>query len=47
MDTLTEHEQGEIDRANGTGRRPIVFIHGLWLLSGSRSRAYCRCRSRR
>jgi pimeloyl-ACP methyl ester carboxylesterase len=35
MDTLTEREQGEIDQANGTGRRPVVFIHGLWLLSSS------------
>jgi non-heme chloroperoxidase len=35
MDTLTEREQGEIDRANGTGRRPVVFVHGLWLLSSS------------
>lgn len=32
---LTEHEVSEIDRANASGLRPVVFIHGLWLLSGS------------
>jgi pimeloyl-ACP methyl ester carboxylesterase len=35
MDTLTEHEQREIDRANDSGLRPVVFVHGLWLLSSS------------
>jgi non-heme chloroperoxidase len=25
----------EIDRANATGRTPVVFIHGLWLLPSS------------
>src|SRR6266705_6475930 len=35
MDTLTGHEQSEIDRANDAGRRPVVFVHGLWLLSSS------------
>jgi non-heme chloroperoxidase len=35
MDALTEHEQSEIDRVNGTDRRPVMFIHGLWLLSSS------------
>jgi pimeloyl-ACP methyl ester carboxylesterase len=25
----------QIDRANSTGRLPVVFIHGLWLLSNS------------
>jgi pimeloyl-ACP methyl ester carboxylesterase len=25
----------EIDRANATGRSPVVFIHGLWLLPSS------------
>jgi pimeloyl-ACP methyl ester carboxylesterase len=33
--TLTNHEQQEIDRANGSGLRPVVFVHGLWLLSSS------------
>ncbi len=25
----------QIDWANSTGRLPVVFIHGLWLLSSS------------
>jgi non-heme chloroperoxidase len=33
--TLTAHELAEIDRANESGLRPVVFIHGLWLLSSS------------
>jgi pimeloyl-ACP methyl ester carboxylesterase len=32
---ITEHEQGEIERANATGLTPVVFIHGLWLLPSS------------
>jgi len=32
---LTTHEQAEIDRANASGARPVVFVHGLWLLSTS------------
>lgn len=32
---LTEHELAEIDHANETGLRPVVFVHGLWLLSSS------------
>jgi pimeloyl-ACP methyl ester carboxylesterase len=34
-DTLTTRELGEIDAANAAGRRPVVFVHGLWLLSSS------------
>jgi pimeloyl-ACP methyl ester carboxylesterase len=33
MTTPTEREQ--IERANGTGRIPVVFVHGLWLLPSS------------
>ena len=33
--TITEHEQQQIERANATGRTPVVFIHGLWLLPSS------------
>jgi pimeloyl-ACP methyl ester carboxylesterase len=33
--TLTSHEKQVIDRANGSGRQPVVFVHGLWLLSSS------------
>lgn len=32
---LTEWEIAEIDRANESGRTPVVFVHGLWLLSSS------------
>ncbi len=39
---MTEHtlnptpsEQDEIDRANASGKQPVVFVHGLWLLDSS------------
>jgi non-heme chloroperoxidase len=32
---LTAREQSEIDHANESGRQPVVFVHGLWLLSSS------------
>ncbi len=32
---LTSAERDEIDAANASGRTPVVFIHGLWLLSSS------------
>ena len=35
MTVLTIHEQQEIDRANMQGKQPVVFVHGLWLLSSS------------
>jgi pimeloyl-ACP methyl ester carboxylesterase len=35
MAATTEHETDQIDRANATGLRPVVFIHGLWLLPSS------------
>jgi pimeloyl-ACP methyl ester carboxylesterase len=33
--TLTSREQEEIDRVNSSGLQPVVFVHGLWLLSSS------------
>src|SRR5215467_12643175 len=33
--TITDHEATQIELANGTGRTPVVFIHGLWLLPSS------------
>ena len=33
--SLTEHETAEIERANASGLRPVMFVHGLWLLSSS------------
>ena len=35
MTTLSTKEQQEIDRANNSGKQPVVFVHGLWLLSSS------------
>jgi pimeloyl-ACP methyl ester carboxylesterase len=35
MTVHTIHEQQEIDRANASGLQPVVFVHGLWLLSSS------------
>jgi pimeloyl-ACP methyl ester carboxylesterase len=28
-------EQAEVDAANATGKQPVVFVHGLWLLASS------------
>ena len=33
--TVTDHEAGQVDRANATGLQPVVFVHGLWLLPSS------------
>ena len=33
--TLEPWEVDEIDRANASGLTPVVFVHGLWLLSSS------------
>jgi non-heme chloroperoxidase len=35
MTTMTEHEAGQIERANASGLMPVVFVHGLWLLPSS------------
>ena len=35
MNVLTAREQREIDQANASGRRPVVFVHGLWMLASS------------
>jgi pimeloyl-ACP methyl ester carboxylesterase len=32
---VSAREQGQIDAANSSGRTPVVFIHGLWLLPSS------------
>jgi pimeloyl-ACP methyl ester carboxylesterase len=29
---MTDYEAGQIEKANASGRPPVVFIHGLWLL---------------
>jgi non-heme chloroperoxidase len=33
--TMTEHEAGQVARANASGLTPVVFVHGLWLLPSS------------
>jgi non-heme chloroperoxidase len=33
--TITEHEAQQVQLANATGRQPVVFVHGLWLLPSS------------
>ena len=33
--TLTDHEAAQVQRANASGARPVVFVHGLWLLPSS------------
>lgn len=32
---ITDSELSQINRANSSGRQPVVFVHGLWLLSSS------------
>jgi pimeloyl-ACP methyl ester carboxylesterase len=33
--TVTAEEREEVDRANQSGKVPVVFVHGLWLLPSS------------
>jgi non-heme chloroperoxidase len=33
--TIAEYEAEQVKRANSTGRQPVVFVHGLWLLPSS------------
>ena len=35
MATITQAEAGQIETANASGRTPVVFVHGLWLLPSS------------
>ena len=35
MGAITQHETQQIDDANASGRTPVVFVHGLWLLPSS------------
>lgn len=35
MSTVTVHELAQIEAANASGRTPVVFVHGLWLLAAS------------
>jgi pimeloyl-ACP methyl ester carboxylesterase len=33
--SITAHEMEQVERANATGLKPVVFVHGLWLLPTS------------
>src|SRR4051794_41959535 len=33
--TITPREAEQVERANASGKTPVVFIHGLWLLPSS------------
>jgi pimeloyl-ACP methyl ester carboxylesterase len=33
--TSSDRETGQVEQANASGRTPVVFIHGLWLLPSS------------
>ncbi|HET7485243.1 MAG TPA: alpha/beta hydrolase [Solirubrobacterales bacterium] len=35
MATITRDEAAQVERANASGRAPVVFVHGLWLLPSS------------
>ncbi len=35
MAAITEHEAGQVERANASGLAPVMFVHGLWLLPSS------------
>ena len=35
MAAITEHEAQQVSVANASGRTPVVFVHGLWLLPSS------------
>src|SRR6202035_4662176 len=35
MATIVEEEEHQVEQANSSGRTPVMFIHGLWLLPSS------------
>ena len=35
MAAIAEEEEHQVEQANSSGRTPVVFIHGLWLLPSS------------
>src|ERR1700750_521483 len=35
MATITRYEASQVEKANATGKQPVVFVHGLWLLPSS------------
>ena len=36
--TASVHDAAQLERANASGRIPVVFVHGLWLLPSSSDR---------
>lgn len=35
MATITQGEAAQVERANASGKTPVVFVHGLWLVPSS------------
>jgi pimeloyl-ACP methyl ester carboxylesterase len=35
VETVTDEERQDVDRANASGLTPVAFVHGLWLLESS------------
>ncbi len=33
--TIAEHEMQQVERANATGKQPVVFVYGIWLVPSS------------
>jgi non-heme chloroperoxidase len=33
--SISDKERAQVDRANQSGKQPVVFVHGLWLLPNS------------
>src|SRR5262245_58752066 len=33
--SATDHTTAQVEQANASGRTPVVFVHGLWLLPSS------------
>src|SRR4029077_13620665 len=34
--TVSDEESQQVERSNKSGKRPVAFVHGLWLLPSSR-----------
>ena len=35
LDAVSRNTAEQVDKANASGRTPVVFVHGLWLLPSS------------
>ena len=47
MAEITDYEAEQIEAANASGKTPVVFVHGLWLLPSSWDRWRRGVRGRR